>query len=802
MGSELSLDGQKIYDKLVELLKGGKKLDISIDEIKKKAGTPNIANATVSGIIFREKKKGTRFFKNISLKRFAGGLEVGVSKHDATYNNSKKFRNFYKQNYDTPWNKIDNSDRTNPKASAYNAFLRHKSAPTDFTLTTDEVAKKLGITKTSLRTYETTPDVNTSSRFIRDNIKKQRTIDTTGKLAGTVVRYKDPGKNILKNWNVLQESSMISQKMVDNIKEYDKLFRDQLKSTKELPEISEVIERTSMKTPSTIANTEALYSRLLRGENFRRDVGIARDVVLGKKIIDELSEDTRYNKRRSAFYRLALDNVNKMYPGQSGNLETFKTNFRNELKAILGLKGKKAQVPFSINEVISLSAGETRGVQPFSVFVDAVESNINKGELSTYQSDFSKKLDKVQKLLSGKNPNTVEAARIAGLLKGDRKVLVDALTQKGFTTNQINQLNIPDIKVSKIIDPKHYTAEQLARWKKQTKGALDIEQFVKDKGYYIDIKKAKPFWESNVNNTVIEAAKHNVGNICGIFKGKIAYSAEGGRIGFQGGCGREMTIAMQTDSKGTLQQITKTEGIIPKFKNVAQGFLGTLGKFGPAAGKFGALAAVGAAAPAAVEMVRQFVNDDPSTYLTDENQMKGMLLSTLESQERQKPRSEILDWGIGAGTVGATAAAVPGTSALWRARRLPTLKRAGMGMPRAALGPAMKLISGMYTPAGILAAEPLRIAQRRREGEDWGEIATSPHLWMGPAFASGMTGIATSGMKKGSLLAKALRLGISPAALKTISRRFGMPGLALSLGLSGYETYQDYKKKRGWFAKD
>jgi len=29
-----------------------------------------------------------------------------------------------------------------------------------------------------------------------------------------------------------------------------------------------------------------------------------------------------------------------------------------------------------------------------------------------------------------------------------------------------------------------------------------------------------------------------------------------------------------------------------------------------------------------------------------------------------------------------------------------------------------------------------------------------------------------------------------------------MPGLALSLGLSGYDKYQDYKKKRGWFARD
>ena len=50
-------------------------------------------------------------------------------------------------------------------------------------------------------------------------------------------------------------------------------------------------------------------------------------------------------------------------------------------------------------------------------------------------------------------------------------------------------------------------------------------------------------------------------------------------------------------------------------------------------------------------------------------------------------------------------------------------------------GSGMKLLSGMFTPAGLLATEPLRIAQMRREGESWGEIAKSPTLWMGPAFA-------------------------------------------------------------------
>ena len=36
--------------------------------------------------------------------------------------------------------------------------------------------------------------------------------------------------------------------------------------------------------------------------------------------------------------------------------------------------------------------------------------------------------------------------------------------------------------------------------------------------------------------------------------------------------------------------------------------------------------------PDAIPLVKQFRNDDPTTYLTDEDQMKGMLIATLEIQ--------------------------------------------------------------------------------------------------------------------------------------------------------------------------
>ncbi len=230
-----------------------------------------------------------------------------------------------------------------------------------------------------------------------------------------------------------------------------------------------------------------------------------------------------------------------------------------------------------------------------------------------------------------------------------------------------------------------------------------------------------------------------------------------------------------------------------------------------------------AAGAVAQPLVKQFMNDDPSTYLTDENQQAGMLEALIEG-ERPKPRSEILDWGIGAGQVGATAAAVPGSGALYKYRRglsetkIPKAgpvseagltagdylsKHAGKGYGkiRAGAGVGMKLLSGMFTPAGLMATEPLRIAQKRREGESWGDIATSPETWMGPAFAPSMTRIATAGMKKGSLLPRLLRLGISRGALAAMGP-VGWAGLAASLGWEGYSQYQDYKKGRGFFASD
>jgi hypothetical protein len=622
-GSDLSPDMQKIADKLKQLLKDGKSLNISIDELKKKAGVFNVKNATVSAYIARNKDK----FKKLTIKKFGGATEVGTSKYDADYKNNKKFKTFYNEVYDTPWNEASSTNKVN----SYKSFINDKTKlkKPGFNLTGDQIAKKFGITYNTLKSYLTPGKEkldSTTSKFLRDNIEKIRT--TVNRKQG--VYFKDPSEAVMAKWNVIQDSGKISSQMADNIKEYNKVFRDVIIKDKRLPDLKEVFEKTSMKTPATVANTEALYSRILRGENFRRKIDIPVNVNAGARLIDLLASSEGFNSRRSAFYRLALDNVNKTFPNKSGNLETFKNNFRDELKKILGKenlkKFNKGQVPFSVNEIISLSAGESRGIQQFSVFVDAVANNINKKELSTYQVAFSKKVKKVQNALSATNPNIAKAEEIALSLASDRKTLMDKLTKQGYTTSQMKSLNLPEIKIGGDAT-QTYKAADLARYKKQSSGALDIGQFAKDKGYYIDVKKGKPFWESTIKNDIVTLAKNNTGNICNIFKGKVAFSADGGRIGFAGGCAGEMVESLEADSKGTLQKINKTDGVLGSAKNVATRFLTGFKNTGSFKTKIalGAGAVIGGGGAAA--LVRQFRSDDKSTYLTNDRQMEGMIIA-------------------------------------------------------------------------------------------------------------------------------------------------------------------------------
>jgi len=235
-------------------------------------------------------------------------------------------------------------------------------------------------------------------------------------------------------------------------------------------------------------------------------------------------------------------------------------------------------------------------------------------------------------------------------------------------------------------------------------------------------------------------------------------------------------------------QAPATSNAMTKVKNAATTFL----KFAAKGKTFAITAGVGAGAGA---LVKQFRNDEPDTYLSNENQMKAMLVDTFEEDTLGKA-------GIG-GELAAAGLAVPGSAAVYKARRLPFTDakgktRAAMGPVRAALGPIGKAASGFATPLGMALTTPFYIANQIRQGDSLEDIATNPLNYLGPAFAGSLTKEATRGMNQKGILARALRLGMNPATIRAGSKFLGLPGLALSLGYEGYDQYKKYQEGEGF----
>ena len=780
-------EGDKVRDYLKRISKDKKEIITSSAKLNKGAKT-NLGVGTINAIV---KKFNQQNNKQVLLR---GGGQFAGSIHDPLYESSKKFKTFYDNAYKTPWNEADAYQKSN----AAKSFKQRRKIPTGYTLTTDEFLKKIGgIAKGSIPSLISTPDASNTGKFIRDNFSFKVAPTPAGSFVegkGTKQRYwKDPSDTTVRKWKRYLNSKTITSDMRDRVETLynnddinDLIFKQ--KKLPSLPIVQTVLKDSS---PSKAANAMATLARVLKGDEYKGDIKIPKDVVTGKRILNQIGDIGKRNPYRVAFYNAALANVDQFYKNEgNASLSSFKTAFRDQLKNILDIP-EKGKVPFSVNEVIGISTGEMRGLQPYSAFVDVTAKGINEGPLAQYQGRLSRSIGRVQTALA--------AGDTAGAQKIADELIANVPTYKGFkdlSKTQLESLALPEIKIGKKIDPNVFSKEQLARYK--TKG-LDIQAITDREGFYIDPKGRKPFFDVSVKsfeNTLLKAARTNEGGVCQIFR------AEGGRIGFAAGssCVQQMQFAFDNDPVKLSQDINKLpeqSGPINKVKNAATKFLQS--PFVRGAGKFGAIAAAGAVAAGAV---KKFMNDDPTTYLSNEEQQKNMLIDMVTGSLDDTPQESpaILDYqlpAIGATAVAGTAAVAPSTIEAARSGALGATKS---GITKTALKTLGRGLTALGTPAGLLATEPLFIAGQVQQGDSLAEIATNPLNYLGAAFAGPATEFATKGLSPA--IAKTMRLGISPSVLKTVSRRFGLPGLALSAGISGYELFDDYRNKRGMFSEE
>tara|TARA_R110002012_G_scaffold264_3_gene1013 strand:+ start:4317 stop:6434 length:2118 start_codon:yes stop_codon:yes gene_type:complete len=483
--------------------------------------------------------------------------------------------------------------------------------------------------------------------------------------------------------------------------------------------------------------------QLYNGHKFANvDFKLPKNKKLASSIFESIDKAPYTNVFHSRGYQLALATITENLADdywKKGSMESFKKDIRRVLNKN-GIPGTKWQ----INELIGVTPTTRTGAYPYSQFVNLMEKKFNTGQYA----DYVKQLGKYQIELQGaKDPSSVISK-------------YDTYAKNFRELHGLKKTQLPTLSTQH--PSKLYSAKRLDQLKAQ---GLDLPEHFKKAKYSIGVGEKTP-----TLGEVRTAFRESPELIKKINKSPLKKIIEL-RVGCADGCLAQV-------AKNEPGKITKALNTLP---DKTKGFLGLLGRGGMKAAPLAAVAAAGAIAE---PLVKQFRNDDPTTYLSNPDQQKGMLLSMLESETPQVDE-EILKWQY-PGQIAGAAAAIPGSSAVMKAR-----KARKFGTARAALGPAGKVLAGSFSPLAVAASLPIGIAAQVKGGSDFEDIATDPFNWIGPAFASSGARIATRGMNPTGILAKAIRMGMSPGALRVVSR-LGAPGLALTAGLKGYDLYKNW----------
>ena len=752
----LSADGQKLKKYLEKTHKNlTEDLLTSSSELNKKAKT-NLK----AGTLFRLVERFNKGKKN----KFVLRGKVGTSEIDPIYASSKKFKEYYDNLEDYP--KFEEA-KPYQKLNAHNSFLRRASSKIDpnFPLTTEEFVNKIGgIKAKTIPSYLISTGKRQSSvgDYIRENFKYKRR-------GGAELRWKEPSDTAIRQWNRFLNSRILKQSTVDNVETLFKNegIRETIFTKKQLPSLEDVQKALNTKSPATAAYSMSILARKLKGEQFRTPIDIPLNVVVGKRILNQIGDLGPRDAYRTAFYNAALSNVDGYYRNKGAtSLKQFKTDFNNELKSLLSL-GKNQKVPFSVNEVIGISTGEMRGLQPYSAFVDVTERNINEKALAQYQGKLSKKIGEIQDIFA--DPTLSEAEKVTrAQAKAD--ILKNTEGFKNLTEAQKASLGLAEIKIGTKIDPKIYSPEQLARYKEM---GLDIQGMADREGFYIDTKGRRPFFEvskARLKQVAYDLTKEEQRYVCGLLnKGGLAVP----------GCAKAIDENPVKFSQ-IVSEAPETSTAMQKLKAAATGFLKS-----PGVKRFTLAGAAGAGVQA---VVKEFSNDDPTTYLSNEDQQKNMLVDMVTQPIAPDfERPDILDYqlpAVGASIAGATAISAPSTIKASRSRGLGVERKGIAKTAGRVLGRGL----GVAASPGVLAPlAAMDIASQVAEGDSVSDLATDPLNYLYPAFAD-QTPKLTRGLP--SALRGIASLGMSPAALRVLSRA-GILGFGASLGLQGMKLLQD-----------
>ena len=256
----------------------------------------------------------------------------------------------------------------------------------------------------------------------------------------------------------------------------------------------------------------SLYARALEGEKFRGlKNNIKKDVPKGKFIFKKIGQEGgRHNEYTVALYNQALKVIDREMGNRKEGRMTFK-NFKKEYTKTLNelLEQHKIKRKFNINEIISVKSAFNNKMAPYAAFVDLTEQQINKGVLAAYQGDMSKAMayldkniddpEKFKRKIELFNRGLWEKDKLGNKVwrLGTKQKRMAELSRK-FGPEAAEQVTFAEIVPgTKLTDT--YKQTDLDFWKSQ---GLDLEKFAQEKGYYLDVKGARPYFEITKNRLI------------------------------------------------------------------------------------------------------------------------------------------------------------------------------------------------------------------------------------------------------------------------------------------------------------
>ena len=574
--------------------------------------------------------------------------------------------------------------------------------------------------------------------------------------------YKIPTDNQLTKIKEFFGRTTISQDLVDDVKKLhnSEVVQSFLKKG-ELPPL-EVATEVTGKSVGRTANAMGTLGMVYRGKTYR-GFELPKNAKKGNVIFNKIKTGrSMTNPYKRAFYQIAVDEVDKSIGQEVGTFRKFKRFFKENLNKRLGTGHG-----FSLNEITSISGSVGNKLAPYAAFVDITKSDINTGRLAGLQGDLSKALTRADKLIKKGN---VDAGyeEIRKFNEITRPKFIEGIDKQFPGASK--QLRIPEIITgTKLTDT--YKASDLAKFKDM---GIDLQSLADEKKYYLDVKGARPYPEiaKNLKRNLLDAANRLSK------KDQLVVCSFLSRGGLPGDC----AAAIKDDpikAAQVFEQAPATSTGMQKLKTAATGFLksGGFKTFG-----------VGAGIGAAVGLVKQFRNDDPTTYLSDENQQKNMLVDMVTqpiSTDMTKP--DILDYqlpAVGASLAASTALGAPSTIKASRSRGLGVEQKGLIRTGGRVLGRGLGIAA---SPGALAPLAALDITRQVSEGDSLEDIATDPLNYLYPAFAD-QTPKITRGLP--SAFRKFASLGLSKPALRVLSRA-GIGGFAASAAIQGLGLLND-----------